>query len=170
MKTTPLTRRTPLRSKSPRVLTPGKVAKPKIKRKPTVKTLKNKLWNLCRSIAAELYPPDCYTCDQTGLTGWNRQLGHFIPSSVCGAFLRYDVFRNLRWQCAACNQFRGGMGAVYYKHLVEDLGLEAVERVFEDRNVLVKADRFFYEDMIQRYSQILFSLQEANEALSPDNT
>lgn len=82
------------------------------------------------------------------------QLGHFIPSSTCGAFLRYDL-RNLRWQCMRCNVHGGGQGAIFYKNLVEQEGQEYVDQLFRDKQVIVKADAQFYENLIQKAEEIL---------------
>ena len=119
------------------------------------KTLKKKLWQLCRKIAEKRYPnPKCYTCD-IPISGQNKQLGHFISSSVCGTFLRYDVNRNLRWQCARCNLFAGGNGAEFYKRMVKEVGQKVVDKLFADKNIIVKADRLFYLQKIAEYEKIL---------------
>lgn len=127
------------------------------KSKTSVAKLKNKLWELCRKVALILYPHKCFTCDtplQAGTS--NMQLGHFIPSSTCGAFLRYDL-RNLRWQCMRCNVHGGGQGAIFYKRLVETEGQEYVDTLFQDKQKIVKADAQFYEDLIEKAENILQS-------------
>ena len=121
----------------------------------SIKTLKKKLWQLCHKIAEKLYPNSkCYTCDAL-ISGQNKQLGHLIPSSICGAFLRYDVKRNLRWQCARCNLWGGGNGAEFYKRMVKEVGQKAVDKLFADKNIIVKADKFFYLSLIKEYEEIL---------------
>ena len=122
-------------------------------KKKTVKSLKTKLWKLCREVSDLRYPPNCYTCDAKNLTGCNKQLGHFIASSVCGASLRYDL-RNLRWQCMRCNQFAGGNGAEYYKRMVKEVGQEKVDEIFRDKNKSIKADCLFFEAKIKEYQKL----------------
>jgi hypothetical protein len=122
---------------------------PKIEKKKTPKQLKKRLWELCRQLADILYPPRCFTCGAP-ISGSNKQLGHFIASSVCGAYLRYDI-RNLRWQCMRCNCFAGGNGAIYYRRLVETEGQKYVDQLFRDKQITVKADVIFYMRKIAWY-------------------
>lgn len=132
-----------------------------IKKKSTPEALlKKKLWELCKNIIREAYGNECYTCDATGLRGSNWHTGHFIPSSICGAYLRYDL-RNLRPQCYHCNINLGGNGGMFYRNLVEDIGQAEVDQLFEDKKIVVKADRFFYEDLIAKYTPLLAQIREA---------
>lgn len=123
-------------------------------KKQTPKQLKTKLWELCRKVADQQYPNSpCYTCGSI-ISGANKQLGHFIPSSTCGAFLRYDI-RNLRWQCMRCNIHAGGNGAVYYRRMVEREGQAYVDKLFQDKQKTVKADEIFYMNLIKEYEGLL---------------
>jgi len=88
------------------------------KKQPTPSQLKKKLWELCKQACREQYGNVCYTCGRTGLEGSGWHTGHFIPSSVCGALLRYDL-RNLRPQCYSCNINAGGNGAIFSKRMDE---------------------------------------------------
>lgn len=109
--------------------------------------LERELWQLCRQIAFKRSKLSfnavyCFTCGNGPLEGPNRQLGHFIPKSVCGAYLKYDL-RNLRFQCFRCNINAGGNGAEFYKRLVEKEGQEYVDTLFNDKQKIVKAvDRY----------------------------
>ena len=96
------------------------------------------LWKECRRIIFNKYGNTCYTCSRTNLEGSNCQLGHFIPSGACGAYLRYDL-RNLRPQCYHCNINLGGFGAEYYKRLVAEVGKKEVNKLFKDKQKTVKA-------------------------------
>ena len=125
-----------------------------MKKLPKVSTVRNKLWQLCRKLADKLYPPTCYTCGAANLTGSNKQLGHFIPSSTCGAYLRYDM-RNLRFQCMRCNIHAGGNGAEYYRRMVTEVGQDAVDQLFKDKEVFTKADRLWYEREIAAKKELL---------------
>jgi hypothetical protein len=123
-------------------------------KKQTPKQLKKKLWELCRQVADQQYPnAKCYTCDAE-IVGCNKQLGHFIPSSTCGALLRYDI-RNLRWQCMRCNCYLGGNGAVFYRKMVEREGQKYVDDLFALKNQSVKADILFYLKLIKEYEDLL---------------
>lgn len=122
--------------------------------------LKKKLWELCKNIIREAYGNTCYTCEKDGLKGSDWHTGHFIPSSTCGAFLRYDL-RNLRPQCYHCNINLGGNGAIFYRNMVDDVGQAEVDQLFADKQVSVKADRIFYEDLIRKYTTLLAQIKEA---------
>jgi hypothetical protein len=119
--------------------------------------LQKVLWQECRRVANTLYvkpqcPTTCFTCGKV-ISGSNKQLGHFLPKSVCGATLKYDM-RNLRWQCYYCNINLGGNGAVFYKNLVEKEGQEYVDELFRIKNtVSIKAyDK--YLELLQEYQKI----------------
>lgn len=120
------------------------------------KKLKAKLWELCRQIANKMYPSFCFTCGSK-VEGANKQLGHFIPSSTCGAYLRFDL-RNLRWQCMRCNIHGGGQGAIFYKKLVDIHGQDYVDQLFRDKEKIIKADVIFYLNKINEYEAILSGL------------
>lgn len=106
--------------------------------KSELRKLQDKLWKECKRIILNKYGNTCYTCGHTDLVGSNCQLGHFIPSGACGAFLRYDL-RNLRIQCYHCNINLGGNGAEYYRRMVEEVGKKETEKLFKDKNKTVKA-------------------------------
>lgn len=118
-------------------------ALPKKAKKKTPAQLKKILWELCKKLTRQRYGNrdgtfTCYTCGRTILEASRAHTGHFIPSSTCGAFLRYDL-RNLRIQCYACNINGGGQGALFYKQLVEDNGQEYVDTLFRDKNKIVNS-------------------------------
>jgi len=121
-------------------------------KKLTIGQLQKKLWLECKRIALDLYKNkdgtyDCYTCEQKNLVKSNRQLGHFIAKSVCGATLKYDM-RNLRWQCFRCNCNLSGNGAIFYRNLVRDKGQEYVDELFRIRNtVSIKAYDLFLKQL-----------------------
>jgi hypothetical protein len=72
------------------------------------------------------------TCPLTGLVGSNAHTGHFIPSSICSAALRYDL-SNLRPQCFACNIHRSGNWPAYEAHLRRDgIDVEELKRRNEE--------------------------------------
>lgn len=118
---------------------------PKLKKpvKLTPKKLQDKLWEECKRIMRAKYLTQngywfCFTCNRLIDEPAKAQTGHFIASSICGAFLRYDL-RNLRIQCYNCNINAGGNGAAYYKNLVTEEGQEYVDQLFRDKQKVVKA-------------------------------
>jgi len=127
------------------------------KGKQKISVIQRKLWELCKQIIRRKYGNTCYTCGATGLSGSNWHTSHFIPKAACGAKLRYDL-RNLRPSCYHCNINLGGNGAEFYRRMVRDLGQEEVDKIYQDKWTLVKADYQFYERIIKDYQQILREL------------
>lgn len=131
-------------------------------RKDTVGKLKIKLWKLCREIVFKRYQNTsgevfCFTSGQGPLTGSNRHLGHFVPSSVGGAILRYDL-DNLRPQSYVENVHKSGNWPVYYEKLVAEIGQERVAALLAKRGQTVKADILWYRSKLEEYEQILIAL------------
>lgn len=135
----------------------GTKKKPKTKN-PLTK-LKKQLWELCKQIIRKRYGNTCYTCKKEGLVGSNWHTGHFVASSICGAYLRYDL-RNLRPQCYRCNISLVGNGAVFYDLLRSDLGQAYVDQIFADKTRVTKLNAAFLEAKIAEYKQILENEQE----------
>lgn len=126
-------------------------------KKPTVTILKKKLWEECKRIIRSTYITKegywrCFTCDRLLEEAKDAQTGHFLPSSTCGAFLRYDL-RNLRVQCYNCNINQGGAGAEFYRRLVQTEGQSYVDQLFKDKNVSIKADIFWYQSKLNEYKE-----------------
>ena len=155
MKRTELKRKTPLRPKS------NLKSKPKVKKrvvKKKVKTdiqkIKDKLWSVVRSFIKKRDGPVCFICRKEGLSGAGWHGGHFLPSSTCGMFLRYDI-RNVHSSCYHCNINLGGNGAVFYKRLEEEYGYDFVENIFKDRERSVKWGGQELELMMNNYKNLL---------------
>lgn len=129
------------------------------KSKKAISVIQRELWVECRRIAKEQFSNkdgtiDCYTCRAKNLQGSNCQLGHVPwPKSVLGAYLKYDVFRVLRWQCSKCNIWAGGQGAEAYKRMLKEEGKEYMAKLERDRNVTVKAYDF-YVDLLAYYKTV----------------
>ena len=128
-------------------------------KKKTVKQLKAKLWELCKETVRLKYGNTCYTCGKGGLEGSNWHTAHFIPSAACGAYLRYDL-RNLRPCCYNCNINLGGNGAEYYRRMVIEVGQKAVDKLFKDKQNIIKADTLFYDEKIRWYKDVLIQLKK----------
>lgn len=140
--------------------TTTKKQKPSVKKKKpvSISKLKEKLWNECKRIVRKTYIKNdiywnCFTCDRVIDEPAKAQTGHFLPSSTCGASLRYDL-RNLRIQCYNCNINQGGAGADFYRKLVEENGQEYVDQIFRDKHKTIKADQWWYQEMIDKYKTL----------------
>lgn len=126
-------------------------------KKPTIGKLGKLLWVECKRIVRATYIKqngtwDCFTCGRLIDEPSKAQTGHFIPSSVCGAYLRYDL-RNLRIQCYNCNINAGGAGAMYYQALVKEKGQEYVDQIMQDRNKVIKAYDH-YSELLTLYREM----------------
>lgn len=126
-------------------------------KKTPIKKIQELLWKECRRIVRERYKHEdgtwsCFTCGRLIDEPSKAQTGHFIPSSTCGAYLRYDL-RNLRIQDYFCNINCGGAGAEFYRKLVQEKGQDHVDEIFKDKAKIVNAyDR--YSELLEEYKKI----------------
>jgi hypothetical protein len=120
--------------------------------KTPISKLQRQLWEECKRIIRAKYGNVCYTCGKGNLEGSNWQTSHFIPKASLGAYLKYDL-RVLRPACYHCNINLGGNGAEYYRRMVKELGQEAVDEIFKDRQKTVKAYDH-YQELLEEYKQI----------------
>ena len=128
-------------------------AYPKVKAIPITK-LKKQLWQLCREIIIQRHGSDCYTCDAHNLSGSNRHVGHYIPSSVCSAHLRYDL-DNLRPQCYRCNIHLSGNWPNFETHLLKD-GIDPNELKRRNQETIGgKFGSLWYQNKIAEYAALL---------------
>lgn len=123
------------------------------KKKTDIKKLKEKLWELCKQIVRKRDGNVCIICGKQGLEGSGWHTGHFIASSTCGAFLRYNL-RNLHSSCYYCNINLGGNGALFLIALEDIYGRQFVDNILRDRNISTKADILFYEEEIRKLEEI----------------
>lgn len=128
-----------------------KKTKLKRKSKSNARKIQDELWQECRRIQISKYQSICYTCKKP-IEGSNRQLGHFIPSSVGGALLRYNL-DNLRLQCYYCNINLGGNGSAFYKELVKDEGQTFVDNLFKLKGQTIKANDHYLE-LLEKYKKL----------------
>lgn len=137
----------------------------KRKKKTPEAKLKAELWELCKQIIRTKYGNTCYTCLADKLSGGNWHTGHFIPSSICGGYLRYDL-RNLRPQCYRCNISLTGNGSSFYRRMAAEEGQEYVNRLFKDKERFTKLNRTFLQEKIDEYKELL----TANEPPTDDSS
>jgi len=120
----------------------------KRKSKTANRKIQDELWQECRRIQFKKYGDVCYTCKKP-IQGANRHLGHFIPNSVGGALLRYNL-DNLRPQCYYCNINCGGQGAVFYRELLKDEGKKFIDKLFILKTQTVKATDLYLK-LLEEY-------------------
>jgi len=128
----------------------------KKKSKTDLAKAKDKLWKALKNLIEIRDGNTCISCGATGLQGHNKHGGHFIPSSSCGGFLRYDL-RNVWIQCSTCNLFRNGAGAEYTRELQKRFTNKFVDRIIADKAVIIKLD-LDYVNQLTEYYQSLGSL------------
>ena len=119
-------------------------------KKKTVTQLKKKLWTL---VSKRIKERDDYVCFTSGkkVEGANAHCGHMFPSGACGALLRYHP-KNLHCQSYNENINLGGNGAMYATRFVEVYGVEHFKNLLVLKNKSIKADSFFYETLIEMYT------------------
>jgi hypothetical protein len=114
--------------------------------------LKETLWSLCKTLTRAKYGLVCYTCDQPTPI---PHTGHFIPSSVGGVGLRFDL-KNLRPQCYRCNINLSGNWPAYLERMTKEVGEEAVKELLRRRDrERGKADKIFYAKKISEYEKLV---------------
>lgn len=131
-----------------------KRSKLKRKSKSETRKIQDELWQECRRIIMSRYeePHRCFTCDKF-IDGSNRQLGHFIPNSVGGAILRYNL-DNLRLQCYYCNINLGGNGSEFYRRLVNEKGQPFVDALFELKHKSSVNALDHYKELLIKYRDL----------------
>ena len=121
------------------------------KSKSPQRKLEEEIWQHCRRIQFNRYGKVCFTCRKP-IEGQNCHLGHFIPRSVGGVALRYNL-SNLRPQCYFCNVNLGGNGSAFYKRLLEDEGQEYIDKLFILKEQTTKALPY-YLTLLERYASM----------------
>lgn len=115
---------------------------------------KTKLWKVLKQIIDIRDGDICISCGAEGLKGHNKHGGHFIASSSCGGFLRYDL-RNVWCQCATCNLYRNGAGAEYTRALEKKYSTKFVDKIIQDKQVSIKLDVHYVEGLTAYYESLL---------------
>lgn len=122
------------------------------KSKQPISLIQRKIWELCKQIIRKRYGNVCYTCSRTGLEGSNWHIGHMLAKASLGANLKYDL-RLLRPQCYNCNINQGGRGADFIENMRRIEGNEYVDRILEDRKLIVKAYDFYIQ-LLETYKKL----------------
>jgi hypothetical protein len=130
-----------------------------VKKRPTLKSLKNKAWKLMsewvrRKDADEGGTTRCVTC-RVPIYWKEAQAGHFVGGRTNAVLFHPDL---VHVQCVACNVFRSGNYAAYTLFMLDLYGREKVEEFLALKNKVVKYTRSDLEDLIQGYKQKLEGL------------
>lgn len=130
-----------------------------VKKKPTLKSLKNKCWALfseyVRRKNADINGTErCYTCG--ALAHWKElQAGHAIGGRHNAVLLDESICRP---QCQRCNIFLRGNYPIFTSKLIRENGLEWFESKLINARAVVKISRADYQERIEELKQKLAQL------------
>ena len=93
----------------------------------------------------------CIDCGKYA-EGQQWQAGHFEPSGASGALLRFHP-HNMNGQAGSCNvgYVQERVKVAYTLKMIDMYGREYVDKLRALKQRSIKADRFFYEEMIALY-------------------
>jgi hypothetical protein len=135
-----------------------------MKKKPTLRGLKNKAWKLFsewvrRKDSDEGGTCVCVTC-RTPLYWKDAQAGHFVGGRTNAVLFHPDL---VHVQCVACNIFRGGNYAAYTLFMLDRYGREKVEEFLALKHKVVKYTRSDLEELIADLKSKLENLEREQE-------
>jgi hypothetical protein len=130
-----------------------------VKKKPTLKSLKNKAWKVFsewvrRKDADEGGTVHCVTC-RAPIYWKEAHAGHFVGGRNNAVLLHPDIVHP---QCVRCNIFLSGNYAEYALYMLDKFGREKVEEFLSLRRQVVKLTRADFEASIETYQQKLKDL------------
>jgi len=133
-----------------------------MKKKPSLKSLKNKAWRLCSEFIRRRYSDQggfcgCYTCGAPIHWKYEAQAGHAIPGRHNAVLLDVEI---LRPQCYRCNCAMGGRYHIFITKLIRENGLEWWEEKLIKARQTVKLTRTDYEEKIGEFQRLLSDLDE----------
>lgn len=96
----------------------------------------------------------CYTCGRIKPI-LNADNGHYHSRSIKAT--RYHI-NNGRPQCKRCNRYLQGAHTAFERHLIEEVGIDAVEELKSLTNAYFKADRVFFVAAGDTYRQMFNKL------------
>ena len=129
----------------------------KVPKKGTLARVKKDCWDvfsllkkLERSVNGEW--TQCYTCDKSIKIGTSDcQGGHLFPKK--GYPAHYFHENGVRPQCYHCNMNLEGRRNEFIKRMIEEIGQEAYDEMYAQRNGEVKRTKKEYEEMTNKFKQ-----------------
>lgn len=123
-------------------------------KKQGIKILKKKLWKefalWVKWSRSDNGWVNCFTCGASLQIGTsNCQAGHWLAKS--GAPIHYFEPDMVRPQCFHCNVSLSGNSEVFRRNLIDDIGIERVEELYETRSLHIKRSIDWYLEMIKKY-------------------
>lgn len=131
-----------------------------MKKKPTLKSLKNKAWKLVSQYVRKREADaggfcGCYTCGAPIHAVLEAQAGHAIGGRHNSVLFDDEICRP---QCVRCNVFLRGNYPVFTAKLIREKGLEWFEKKLSDARQTVKYTRADLEELIDTYKAKLEAL------------
>lgn len=117
----------------------------KAKKKPSISSLKKKLWTEFSIYIRNRDKWTCFTCGRKA-EGSGLHAGHFISKSVGGISLYFHE-ENVNAQCMRCNIHLGGNQWEYGQRL----GQEKVDKLYKIKNETAKWSISDYQEKILYY-------------------
>ena len=127
--------------------------------KRNVSTLKKKLWRIFAEYIKRKHSVDgewcnCITCNKPIRIGTTDcQCGHFFPKGSNQYIMWHED--NVAPQCSFCNLAEQGAQERFEKALIVGIGQERVDHLHHVRKKTEKRGVIYYEDMIDKYSELL---------------
>lgn len=133
----------------------------KRKKQPSIAKLRRKLDKVFSEYIRERDNYTCFTCGRTGKK--HMQAGHGLAKRMNGTLLRYSPL-NVQCQCFVCNRYQEGNGFIFAKKLESIHGSNVVNMLIGMIPASKKfvADRKWYEDQIELYTEALDLMQTRN--------
>ena len=127
---------------------------PKIKL-PSIKSLENKVWELCKQITRLTYEHKCVSCCKD-IEGKNLHCGHYFRKKFIPLRFKYDL-RILRPQCLFCNTRLHGNLEWYTYYLLKEgvVDIPEIGEQIKNEKQLTRSlpeQREFLENLIKYYS------------------
>ena len=126
-----------------------------------VAALKKDLWTVFAKYCKYTRHADgyvnCFTCDANLQIGTsNCQLGHWLPKG--GYPYHYFNEDNVRPQCYHCNINLSGNSEVFRRRLIDEIGIDRLNEIYDTRHTLEKRSAGWYSDKIADYKDKLHEL------------
>ena len=121
----------------------------KKRKEKTQAQLKKDLDTIFSIYIRKIYPKVCYTC---GKSSDRLQCGHYISRQYLVTRWSID---NCRPQCWGCNGYGKGQPLIFEENLKKELGDEYVEKMKASRHQILKLDRHWYREQIEKYQRLI---------------
>jgi hypothetical protein len=115
--------------------------------------LKKELDTVFSLYVRQIYPKVCYTCNKPAE---RLQCGHYISRQYLVTRWSID---NCRPQCWGCNGYGKGQPLIFEEKLKKEYGNDFVENMKASRHQMMKVDRHWYQEQIDKYKQLIIDNQ-----------